>query len=371
MSRQEIIDRDWVKSAEKIWNEFDLSSRREGWDEFVQTIRDSKSSSTVIRKQLNEISRSFRSTEGYEQISSAAETLLTSYQMEIDRTIQRARHAESAFLSIYKLLRDAPDPAIFFHQIQQSSSSSSGPHLVWDDEMKETQKRSGIGASKTLQKGFQALFGDEEESHSMELERLRQEVQEYEEEFRRLKNQEVTIRRLEDELAAITEEKSMKVHEELYKEMETLREEFSSQLAIEVERRQQAEKRIQVAEEASIASEQMASRAQSQVLQISSEAEQRIATYQLEAARLADALNFAENELMILRASHSDSAQTSSSGTSHESKQGAPRNPNQGKELLDHKSFSLQENCLLYCLCLEKLTLRIMSQKRLQCMKHK
>lgn len=37
--------------------------------------------------------------------------LLKSYQEEIDRLTQRAKHGEQAFLDVYQNLYEAPDPA--------------------------------------------------------------------------------------------------------------------------------------------------------------------------------------------------------------------------------------------------------------------
>jgi hypothetical protein len=39
------------------------------------------------------------------------------YQTEIDNITKRTKYAENAFLTVYKLLADAPDPAPLFEAI--------------------------------------------------------------------------------------------------------------------------------------------------------------------------------------------------------------------------------------------------------------
>jgi hypothetical protein len=48
-------------------------------------------------------------------------------------------------------------------------------------------------------------------THTLEIERLRGELQQYDEEFQRLKNQDITIRRLEDQLSDLRDHQNVKV----------------------------------------------------------------------------------------------------------------------------------------------------------------
>jgi homeobox protein cut-like len=88
--------------------------------------------------------------------------LLKAFQDEIDRLNKRAKYCEGAFFALYKSIYDAPDPAPLLERLIVSENS----------------------------KGAQVL----------EIVKLKKELDEYEEEFLRLKNQEVTIRKLEDQI---------------------------------------------------------------------------------------------------------------------------------------------------------------------------
>jgi len=44
-------------------------------------------------------------------------SVLKAYQSEVDHQTKRATFAENAFLSLYKLLYDAPDPVSYLEQV--------------------------------------------------------------------------------------------------------------------------------------------------------------------------------------------------------------------------------------------------------------
>jgi hypothetical protein len=50
--------------------------------------------------------------EAGEEIRSGGGALVKAFKAEIDALTTRARHAEGVFLSLFKLLREAPDPAL-------------------------------------------------------------------------------------------------------------------------------------------------------------------------------------------------------------------------------------------------------------------
>ena len=86
--------------------------------------------------------------------------VVRAYQEEIDQLSKRSKFSEAAFNGIYKALYDAPDPAVLLDGMQEQVTSSS--------------------------------------SSQLEIERLRNELRQYEAEFQQLKNQDITIRRLEE-----------------------------------------------------------------------------------------------------------------------------------------------------------------------------
>ena len=96
-------------------------------------------------------------------------SLLRSYQEEIDSLTRRGRFAESAFLSLYKELYEAPDPQ---HSLQSAHAQ--------------------VEKSKSLR--LKLL------KSQSEIKKLQNDLDEYESEFAKLKNQDITIRELEYKL---------------------------------------------------------------------------------------------------------------------------------------------------------------------------
>ena len=115
------------------------------------------------RKRLAEVTREWKKLETEEERCVKMGPLLKSYQGEIDRLTRRAKAAESFYLTLYKKIYEAPDPT---------------PLL---------ERASTLGAS---------LLESERERTA-----LLDEVQGYREDFKDLKNQEVTVRRLEGAVA--------------------------------------------------------------------------------------------------------------------------------------------------------------------------
>jgi homeobox protein cut-like len=71
-------------------------------------------SSLESRKVLAAQARAFKTcvAEAGEEIRSGGGALVKAFKAEIDALTTRARHAEGVFLSLFKLLREAPDPAL-------------------------------------------------------------------------------------------------------------------------------------------------------------------------------------------------------------------------------------------------------------------
>jgi homeobox protein cut-like len=86
--------------------------------------------------------------------------VVRAYQEEIDQLSKRSKFSETAFNVVYKALYDAPDPALLLDGMLEQVTSSS--------------------------------------SSQLEIQRLRNELRQYETEFQQLKNQDITIRRLEE-----------------------------------------------------------------------------------------------------------------------------------------------------------------------------
>ncbi|CAN0423579.1 unnamed protein product, partial [Ectocarpus sp. 12 AP-2014] len=114
-------------------------------------LQDAKDSSLVRRKNLAELTKEFRKKSDQEKVA-GVQRLVKAYQEEIDTLAKRCRSSDSAFFSLYKGLYEAPDPA---KALERSAS-----------------ERPRAAASEVL-----------------EVQKLRSELAEYEEEFSKLKNQ--------------------------------------------------------------------------------------------------------------------------------------------------------------------------------------
>ncbi|CAD5120720.1 DgyrCDS9284 [Dimorphilus gyrociliatus] len=106
--------------------------------------------------------------------------LLKSLQTEIDQLLRRFKYAETAFLNVYKKVIDLPDPVEVLEHVQQ------------------LQRRA-------------------QRSSELELEnnQLRDTLNEYNNEFAQVKNQEVTIKSLKEKVRSLEEEMESKVCNQL------------------------------------------------------------------------------------------------------------------------------------------------------------
>ncbi|GLE10101.1 hypothetical protein PINS_up022096 [Pythium insidiosum] len=137
-------------------------------------MRTEKDNSLRSRKKLAETTKTFRKLPDADKISGIG-SLLRAYQEEIDNLTRRAKYSENAFFMLYKGLYAAPDPVPSLEAMQEVT-----PKLT---ELEDDNKR------------------------------LKRELHEYEVEFSSLKNQEITIRRLEDQLSKMEHDMEEVIHE--------------------------------------------------------------------------------------------------------------------------------------------------------------
>ena len=152
----------------RFWHSFDLDGKRQLLDKQGIEIAAYQEASAKSRKVLAERTKSFR-REGVADKLKKIGSLLRSYQEEIDSLTRRGRFAESAFLSLYKELYEAPDPQ---HSLQSAHAQ--------------------VEKSKSLR--LKLL------KSQSETKKLQNDLDEYESEFAKLKNQDITIRELEYKL---------------------------------------------------------------------------------------------------------------------------------------------------------------------------
>lgn len=155
----------------QFWKAFDLDSKRLVLDTQGSAMMSEKDSSLRSRKKLAETTKTFRKLPDGEKVA-AAGGLLRAYQEEIDSLTKRAKFAENAFFTLYKGLFAAPDPV------------------------------------PSLEAALDAKAGELEEQNK----KLRRELKDYELEFATLKNQDITIRKLEEQISSFEQEMDSIVH---------------------------------------------------------------------------------------------------------------------------------------------------------------
>ncbi|KAK3262169.1 hypothetical protein CYMTET_28958 [Cymbomonas tetramitiformis] len=147
-----------------FWKDFDFEATRSGWDADALKIAENQENSAANRRKLMEATRDFKKTPESDRTDQVL-PLLKSYQEEVDNLTKRGKLAENAFLTIFQKLYDAPDPA---HALLNSADNSARLQDLEQDSAK-----------------------------------LQRELEEYREESGKLKNQEVTVRRLDERNRAL------------------------------------------------------------------------------------------------------------------------------------------------------------------------
>ena len=119
-----------LREALQVWQGIKLSELQKELDHQGQEIVNNQREAQAARKTLAEQTKDFKKTTTSEEGGGGGttpggagggagggtggtgfKTLLKNYQTEIDSLTKRSKFAETCFLSLYKLLADAPDPA--------------------------------------------------------------------------------------------------------------------------------------------------------------------------------------------------------------------------------------------------------------------
>ncbi|KAI9060254.1 hypothetical protein FKP32DRAFT_1595655 [Trametes sanguinea] len=95
--------------ALSTWKDINLSELQKTLDAQGIEIVENQKESVVGRKALADRTKEFKKIPDEEKLT-AFKTLLKAYQTEIDNLTKRAKTAENAFLNVYKVLAEAPDP---------------------------------------------------------------------------------------------------------------------------------------------------------------------------------------------------------------------------------------------------------------------
>lgn len=244
-----------------FWREFDLEKERSGLDEQGLRIAENQEISQKNRRKLAESTRDFKKASTDEKLN-LFNSLLKNYQEEVDNLTKRAKFGENAFLNIYQKLYEAPDPYPALASIAE-----------------QDQKLSELEA----------------ENRKMKLE-----LEEYRTEATHLKNQQATIRRLEERNRQLEQQMEEKVREIVEMKQRSLAEENQKTLEVLKERELLLQDQLRQAGESVSNMQKLHEFAQSQLLELRTQSEEERAAKEAEVSLLMDEVERAQTRLLSL-----------------------------------------------------------------------
>lgn len=250
-----------LPSVANFWKEFDLEKERSVLDEQGLRIAENQENSQKNRRKLAESTRDFKKASAEEKLSSF-NSLLKGYQEEVDNLTKRAKFGENAFLNIYQKLYEAPDPYPVLASI----------------------------AEKDLK-----LSELESENRKMKIE-----LEEFRTEATHLKNQQATIRRLEERTRQLEQQMEEKVKEIVEMKQRSLAEENQKTLEVLKEREQLLQDQLRQAQDSVSNMQKLHELAQSQLFEFRAQSEEDRAAKQSEVNLLMDEVERAQTRLLSL-----------------------------------------------------------------------
>ncbi|CAM9488014.1 unnamed protein product [Ectocarpus sp. 12 AP-2014] len=111
------------------WEEVGLSALRPSLDEQALAVAEHQESSLESRRALAAEAKAFRLSVEAEvgatsDMRAASGALVRAFKSEIDALTDRSRFAEGSFLALYKLLREAPDPAVTVKALENAARAT-------------------------------------------------------------------------------------------------------------------------------------------------------------------------------------------------------------------------------------------------------
>ncbi|KDP20098.1 hypothetical protein JCGZ_05867 [Jatropha curcas] len=244
-----------------FWKEFDLEKEKSVLDEQGLRIAENQENSQKNRRKLAESTRDFKKASAEEKLS-LFNSLLKGYQEEVDNLTKRAKYGENAFLNIYQKLYEAPDPYPTLASIAEQ-----------DLKLSEL----------------------ESENRKMKVE-----LEEFRTEATHLKNQQATIRRLEERNRQLEQQMEEKVKEIVEMKQRSLAEENQKTLELLKEREQSLQDQLRHAEESVANMQKLHELAQSQLFEVRAQSEEERAAKQSEVNLLMDEVERAQTRLLSL-----------------------------------------------------------------------
>ncbi|CAK9147775.1 unnamed protein product [Ilex paraguariensis] len=250
-----------VTSVANFWKDFDLEKERSILDEQGLRIAENQENSQKNRRKLAESTRDFKKASAEEKLN-LFNSLLKGYQEEVDNLTKRAKFGENAFLNIYQKLYEAPDPYPILASI----------------------------AEKDLK-----LSELEAENRKMKVE-----LEEFRTEATHLKNQQATIRRLEERSRQLEQQMEEKVKEIVEIKQRSLAEENQKTLEVLKERELLLQDQLRQAKESVSTMQKLHEFAQSQLFELRAQSDEDRASKQSEVNLLMDEIERAQTRLLSL-----------------------------------------------------------------------
>ncbi|CDS06133.1 hypothetical protein LRAMOSA08661 [Lichtheimia ramosa] len=193
-------------SAIQFWKGVGLPNLQRQLDQQGLSIVENQKDGLVSRKKLAEQTREFKKLPDEDKLQQF-KALLKGYQAEIDNITRRTKYAESSFLTLYKVLADAPDPAPLFEAaIDQSLKNVDYDSIKKENdalrsELEEARRQADRLASvektnQDLQQKLTKLEKASDERRSEELMQKEQDMkQQYNDKIRSYKERELDLQR--------------------------------------------------------------------------------------------------------------------------------------------------------------------------------
>lgn len=250
-----------VSAVATFWKDFDLEKERTILDEQGLRIAENQENSQKNRRKLAESTRDFKKASSEEKLG-LFNALLKGYQEEVDKLTKRAKYGENAFLNIYQKLYEAPDPYPLLTSIAEKDAILS--------EVESANKK------------------------------MKVELEEFRIEATHLKNQQATIRRLEERTRQLEQQMEEKVKEIVEIKQRNLAEENQKTMEVLKERERMLQDQLRQAQESVSTMRKLHEFAQSQLFELRAQSEEERATKQSEVNLLMDEIEHAQTRLLSL-----------------------------------------------------------------------
>ncbi|KAL0307351.1 UNVERIFIED_CONTAM: protein CASP [Sesamum radiatum] len=231
-----------VSAVATFWKDFDLEKERTILDEQGLRIAENQENSQKNRRKLAE------NTRGLSE--------------EVDKLTKRAKFGENAFLNIYQKLYEAPDPYPVLSSIAEKDAKLS--------ELESENRK------------------------------MKVELEEFRTESTHLKNQQATIRRLEERTRQLEQQMEEKVKEIVDIKQRNLAEENQKTMEVLRERERMLQDQLRQAQESVSTMRKLHEFAQSQLFELRAQSEEERAAKQSEVNLLMDEVEQAQTRLLSL-----------------------------------------------------------------------